>query len=105
MVKFNPSYIGARNGVLNPACKFALATTDNGECRDYATYMETALMSPLKNRANPADSLTMLKHNNGMLMRDAQNGYEYVKRFKWGKRIGKMGRLLLKVLGSRGRKP
>lgn len=65
------------------ACKCALVTTDTGGGREYAIDGVTALVSPPKNPEALFDNLKRLLLDEELLKKIAENGYNFIKRFKW----------------------
>ncbi|MEW6026864.1 MAG: glycosyltransferase family 4 protein [Planctomycetota bacterium] len=80
------------------ACKTALATTDNGGCREYAIHNQTALVSPIKNPEALAENVIKLLSDQAFLTRISENGYKMAQQFNWQSSVNKMEKLLILTL-------
>ncbi len=76
------------------ACKTALATTDNGGCREYAVHNETALVSPIRNPEALAENVIKLLSDPTLLARISENGYAMAQKFNWQDSVDKMEKLI-----------
>ncbi|MBE6304060.1 MAG: glycosyltransferase family 4 protein [Bacteroidales bacterium] len=64
-------------------CGCAVACTDNAGYREMAIDNNTALLSPIKNPAALAENIIRLIEDDALRIRIAEQGYEYIQRFKW----------------------
>jgi glycosyltransferase involved in cell wall biosynthesis len=81
------------------ACGAALATYDNGGCRDYARDGETALVAPRRDVAALAAALARLATDPALRARIAAAGTARVTGFDWDRAVGRLARLFQ---GARG---
>jgi len=65
------------------ACGCALATTDNGGCRDYAINEQTALISPPQNSDALAKNIIRFLEDNKYRIKIAKQGYDSIQKFAW----------------------
>ncbi|MFA5793685.1 MAG: glycosyltransferase family 4 protein [Candidatus Brocadiia bacterium] len=84
-------------GLEAMACGTALATTDNGGCRDYAIHNRTALVSAPKNPAELAESIIRLLKDRDLLKSISENGYQMSQKFRWDNSVSQMERILCQV--------
>jgi len=73
-------------------------TTDTGGGREYAIDGTTALVSPPKNPEALFNNLKRLLMDEELLKKLAENGYSYIKRFKWKDAVVKLERIFEKSL-------
>lgn len=64
-------------------CGCAVACTDNAGYKEMAIDNNTALLSPIKNPAALADNIIRLIEDDAVRIRVAEQGYEYIQKFKW----------------------
>ena len=64
-------------------CGCAVACTDNAGYREMAIDDNTALLSPIKNPAALAENIIRLIEDDALRIRIAEQGYEYIQKFKW----------------------
>jgi glycosyltransferase involved in cell wall biosynthesis len=77
------------------ACGAALATYDNGGCRDYARDGETALVAPRRDVAALADALGRLVADPALRARLARAGQAFIRdRFDWERATARLEALL-----------
>lgn len=76
------------------ACKCAVVTTDTGGGREYAIDGTTALVSPPKNPEALFNNLKKLLMDEELLKEIGENGYNYIKRFRWEDAVVRMEHIL-----------
>lgn len=76
------------------ACGAALASTDTGGVRAYATDGRTALLSPPQDPAALAENILTLVRDDDLRVRLAECGHESIQRFTWNRAIGAMEQLI-----------
>jgi len=70
-------------GIEAMACGAALATTDNGGCRDYAIDGETSIVVEPGKPEKMADAVTALITDPSLRLRLSTTGQRFVQRFSW----------------------
>jgi len=80
------------------ACKCALVTTDTGGGRDYAIDGITALVSPSKNPEALFNNLKRILMDEELVRTLAENGFNYIKKFKWEDAVVKMEQIFERSL-------
>jgi glycosyltransferase involved in cell wall biosynthesis len=77
------------------ACGAALATYDNGGCRDYAHDGETALVAPRRDVEALARALARLIENAALRERLARAGQAFIRReFDWDRAAARLEAIL-----------
>jgi glycosyltransferase involved in cell wall biosynthesis len=77
------------------ACGCALATADNGGCRDYAHDGTTALVVPPGEPARLAGAIDRLLRDQALRLRLAEAGRQEALRFTWDDAAARLEQLLL----------
>ena len=80
------------------ACGCAVVSTDNGGIRDYATHLETVLLSPPKKPEELAHNVVKLIMDDELRIQLAKRGCENIGKFKWDRSTDLLENYLLNSL-------
>lgn len=78
------------------ACGCAVVSTDNGGILDYATHLETALLSPPRQPEVLAQNIIKLLGDDGFRRQLANKGHQCIKEFNWERSTNMLENYLLK---------
>ncbi|MCJ7509167.1 MAG: glycosyltransferase family 4 protein [candidate division Zixibacteria bacterium] len=76
------------------ACGCALAVTDSGGIRDFAINEKTALVCPMRDPKALARNTIRLIEDNGLRLRLAKHGNEFVRQFTWERAIENLEKII-----------
>jgi len=82
------------------ACKIPVVTTNVGAIPDYTIPNKTALVSQPRDVEGLARNVIRLVENTNMRKRIAENGYNHVKEFTWGKATDRLERIFRKQVNK-----
>ncbi|MFH1181022.1 MAG: glycosyltransferase family 4 protein [bacterium] len=78
------------------SCGCAVATTDCGGIKDFCQNEKTALISPVRQPEALAKNLIRFLEDDGLRIKIAQAGYDYIQRFSWENSLDLMENFLKK---------